>query len=144
MKFKIGKGSSILMRCTFDAAKGLEMGENSVINANCRIDTRGAGVKIGNNASISADVFLLTSDHDMNNNFEGRRGFIHIADYVWIGTRATILPNIKIRKGAVIAAGAVVTEDVEERQVVAGIPAKCIKIRADSFNYTISYRRLFQ
>jgi maltose O-acetyltransferase len=143
MKFKISKGSAILMHCYFDAAKGFEMCDNSVINANCRIDTRG-GIKIGNNVAISANVILLTADHDMDNNMKGRNNPIFIDDYVWIGTRAMILPGVTINKGAVVAAGAVVTKDVEDRDVVAGIPAKVIRKRKESFSYIASYRRLFQ
>jgi acetyltransferase-like isoleucine patch superfamily enzyme len=44
-----------------------------------------------------------------------------------IGSNATILPGITIGKGAVVAAGAVVTRDVPERMIVAGVPAKCIR-----------------
>jgi maltose O-acetyltransferase len=145
MKFKIGAGSAILMHCCFDAAKGFEMGTHSVINANCRIDTR-AEIKVGNNVSISTDVFLITGDHDMNNNMQKRRrnNMIVIDDYVWIGTRAMVLPGVKINRGAVVAAGAVVTKNVGEKEVVAGVPAAILKKRADSFDYTVSYRRLFQ
>lgn len=143
MKFKIGKGSVILMHCFFDAANGFEIGNNSVINGCCRIDTRGS-IKIGNNVSISTDVVILTADHDMNNNFKGRNKAVVIDDYVWIGTRSMIMPGVCIGKGAVIAAGAVVTKNVDEKDVVVGIPAKVIKKRSESFNYTLSYRRLFQ
>jgi maltose O-acetyltransferase len=141
MKFKIGKGSAILMHCRFGSAKGFEIGDNSVINAYCVIKS---GVKIGKNVSISEHVMLLTADHDMNNNFEGRNNPIFIGDYVWIGTIAMILRGVKINKGAVVAAGAVVTKDVAECAVVAGVPAKVIKKRMESFDYTTHYRRLFQ
>lgn len=50
-----------------------------------------------------------------------------IGDKVWIGSNATILPGITIGDGAIIAAGAVVTKDVEEKTVVGGVPAKFIK-----------------
>jgi maltose O-acetyltransferase len=144
MKFTIGKGSTILMHCYFDITEGFEIGNNSVINANCRIDTR-QGIIIGNNVTLSADVFLITGTHDMNNNMSGiDYPPIIIADYVWIGTRAMILSGVRIGKGAVVAAGAVVTKNVEELDVVAGIPAKVIKRRKESFDYVVSYRRLFQ
>ncbi|MDR0559187.1 MAG: acyltransferase [Prevotellaceae bacterium] len=145
MKFKIGKDSSILMRCTFDAAEGFEMGNNSVINANCRIDTR-YKIIIGNNVSVSANVIILTAEHDMNdfmkdNNFNPTI----ISDYVWIGTNAMILPDVHINMGAVVAAGAVVTKNVEERDVVAGVPATTIKKRNENYKkYKLKYRRLFQ
>jgi maltose O-acetyltransferase len=132
------------MHCYFDAAKGFVMEENSVINARCRIDTR-HGIKLGKNVSISSDVIILTAAHDMDNNMAGiNYPPTVIDDYVWIGTRAMLLPGVRISRGAVIAAGAVITKDVAERNVVAGIPAKVIKKRKESFEYKINYRRLLQ
>lgn len=141
MKFQLGKDTTVLMHCVFDAAEGLVIGGNSVINARCRIDTRG-GIRIGCNVSISSDVILLTGDHDMDHNMEGRARPLDICDYVWIGTRAMLMPGIKIAKASVIAAGAVVTKDTEESSVVAGVPAKEIKKRSDSLNYVALYKRL--
>lgn len=141
MGFKIGKESSIFMNCKFDCAGDLLIGENSVINANCRLDSRG-GLEIGSNVSISEDVILLTADHDEIFDVTGRNKKVIIDDYVWIGTRAMILPGVTIGKGAVIAAGAVVTKKVETLTVVAGVPAKPIKIRPGKFDYSASYRRL--
>lgn len=143
MKFKIGKGSAILMHCFFDAAKGFQIGENTVINARCRIDTRGS-ITIGNNVSISSDVVILTADHDIDNNMSGRKKTVNIDDHVWVGTRAMILPGIHIYKGAVVAAGAIVTKDIAEKDVVMGVPARVVRKRLGSENYTVSYRRLFQ
>lgn len=57
------------------------------------------------------------------------RGDTVIGDGVWIGMRAMIMPGVKIGEGAVIAAGAVVTDDVEPYAVVAGVPAKKIRKR---------------
>lgn len=55
------------------------------------------------------------------------KGPIHIGDNVWIGDKATILPNVSIGNGAIIAANAVVTKDVPPYSVAAGNPAKVIK-----------------
>lgn len=54
-----------------------------------------------------------------------------IGNDVWIGTRAIILNDVKIGNGAVVAAGAVVTKDVEPYTIVGGVPAKTIKKRFD-------------
>lgn len=59
---------------------------------------------------------------------EGRYDVL-IGNDVWIGTRATILGNVKVGNGAVIAAGAVVTKDVPDYAIVAGVPAKIIRYR---------------
>lgn len=144
MGFEIGKGSTIYMNCRFDSTKGLEIGIDSVINGGCRIDTRGS-VKIGSNVSISEDVVILTADHDeLFDITEARDKKVTIEDYVWVGTRAMILPGTNIAFGAVVAASATVTKDVATCNVVAGIPAKFIKMRADKFDYSAKYRRLFQ
>jgi acetyltransferase-like isoleucine patch superfamily enzyme len=50
-----------------------------------------------------------------------------IGDKVWLGARVTICPGVRIGEGAIVAAGAVVTKDVQPRTVVAGVPAKVIK-----------------
>ncbi|MBS7566453.1 acyltransferase [Mucilaginibacter sp. Bleaf8] len=145
MKFVIGKNTTIFMDCTFDCGTLLSIGESSVINRGCRLDPRG-GISIGSNVSISNGVTILTADHDMDNNMEGRNRQVTIEDYVWIGTNAMIMPGVSVGTGAVIAAGAIVTKDVEAFNVVAGIPAKVIKSRArvSTFGYTAAYNRLFQ
>jgi len=53
-----------------------------------------------------------------------------IEDDVWVGHGATILKGVKIGKGAIVAAGAVVTRDVESYSIVGGVPAKLIRVRA--------------
>lgn len=144
MKFVIGKGSNIFMDCNFDSTEKLIIGENCVINGKCRIDTRG-GVIIGNNVSVSGEVTILTADHDIDTvGLDGRQKKVTIGDFVWIGTRAIILPGVTIEKGAVIAAGSVVTKDVSAFNVVAGVPAKFIRTRPTELSYKSNYYRLFQ
>jgi len=144
MGFKIGKGSYIFLNCRFDSTQRLTMGYSSVINAGCRIDTRG-NVVIGNNVSISEDVILLTADHDMDTpDFAGRNRNIRIDDFAWIGTRAIIMPDIVVGEGAVVAAGSLVSKNVLSYSVVGGVPAKHIKERKrQQFTYSTSYKRLF-
>lgn len=144
MKFTIGTDTYIFMDCVFDCKGGLTIGNNSVINSTCRIDNRGT-VTIGNNVSISQDVIILTADHDMDSpDFKGRNKPVVIEDYVWIGTRATVLPGCTIGRGAIVAAGSIVTKNVLPFNVVAGNPAKIIKTRSNDLHYKLSYRRLFQ
>lgn len=144
MRFAIAKTSAIHMRCVFDSVDGLYMDDHSVVNANCRLDTRGT-IRIGKNVSISEEVIILTADHDLNSPyFAGRTKKVVIEDYAWIGTRSMILPGVHIGKGAVVAAGAVVTKDVKPYTVVGGVPAKEIQQRTENLTYTVTYRRLFQ
>jgi acetyltransferase-like isoleucine patch superfamily enzyme len=144
MKFVIGRKSTIFMHCRIDCSGGFEIGNNSVINSKCRLDNRGS-ISIGNNVSISQEVNIITADHDPNSSFfEGRQKRVIIEDFVWVGTRAMILPGVRIGKGAVVAAGAIVTKDVQPFTIVGGIPAKEIGKRNYNLEYSLDYRRLFQ
>lgn len=143
MGFQIGARSYLFMDAWFDAPGGFIMGEHSVVNQRCRLDTRG-GIRIGRNVSISAETVILTADHDPQSaDFAGREKPVVIEDRVWIGTRATILPGVTLGEGAVVAAGSVVTRDVPAYSIVAGVPAKVIGERNRALNYTIDYGRPF-
>jgi phosphonate metabolism protein (transferase hexapeptide repeat family) len=54
---------------------------------------------------------------------------VEVGHDVWIGHNATVLPSVSVGNGAVVAAGAVVTQDVEPYTVVAGVPAEQVKLR---------------
>lgn len=135
---KLGEGSSIHMGAFF-VESNLSVGLNSVINRNCHLDCRG-GIVLGNNVSISPECSLITGSHDVNSpDFKYIEGHIIINDYVWIGTRAMILPNIELGEGAVICAGAVVTKDVRPYTIVGGVPARKIGNRSKNLNYSCHY-----
>ena len=144
MKFQLASRCAIFMDCTFDGAGNFSLGKNSVINGKCRLDNKGA-ITIGDNVSISQEVMILTADHDTDSSdFAGRNRAVVINDYAWVGSRATIMPGVIIGKGAVVAAGALVTKNVEPYSVVAGIPARKIRERNTDLHYQLDYRRLFQ
>lgn len=131
---KIGKESSLHMR-TFITGRNIVIGEKSVINRSCYLDGRDR-LHIGNCVSISPYVHIITGSHDINSStFEFVSSPVFIEDYVWIGSRATILPGVRIGKGAVVAAGAIVTKDVAPYSVVAGIPARKVNERTNILDY---------
>ncbi|MEN8549611.1 acyltransferase [Acinetobacter soli] len=146
MRFKIDKNVSIGLGCIFDATDNLSIGFNSVINARCRLDTRG-GIRIAENVSISCDTIILTADHDPNEFMAGRNQPVKIDSYVFVGTRSMILAGVDIGTHTVIAAGSVVSKNIPSRVIAGGVPAKIIKevpndgILMREFN---SYYRLFQ
>lgn len=110
--------------------RGVAIGQNSRINRDCTLDIR-CGLTIGDNVSISPEVMILTLSHDYNDpRFSDLdAGPVTIEDYVWIGSRAMILPGVTLGRGAIVAAGSVVTKDVPPMTVVAGIPAKPVAVR---------------
>ena len=143
LKCEIGPGSHIFMDAWFDSKRRFQMGANSVVNQRCRLDNRG-GITIGENVSISAEVCILSADHDVQSrNFAGRERAVVIEDYVFVGTRAMLLPGVHLGRGAVVAAGAVVTRNVEPYTIVAGVPAKPIGTRSQDLDYHARYDRLF-
>lgn len=122
------------IRCKFLKMAGYLIGEQVYIGEDLiiidELDDTGM-VKIGDRVAIAERVTLVISS---NSNFSKLRsiltdkhGNIEIGDDSWLGTGCIILPNVKIGQGAVVGAGAVVTKDVPDFTIVAGIPAKPIK-----------------
>ena len=101
-------------------------------------------ITIGKNVSISPEVHIITADHDIStDDIGGRERPVTIGDFVFVGSRATILPGVDIGEGAVVAAGAVVTKSVGPREIVAGIPARKIAMRTAKFAYNTKVVRHF-
>ena len=143
MGFSIDPTPSILLQCCFDCKGGIEVGSSTVINEKCRLDSRG-GLKIGKSVSISSNVLVLTASHDPRSaTFEGIKKAVVIEDFVWIGTRAIILPGVTLGRGCVVGAGAVVTKSVYPGETVVGVPARPIASGRADMDYELSYGRLF-
>lgn len=135
---KIGKRSIVDMNSYFLSPEKLSIGNRSHINRHCTIDARG-GVTIKNKVSISHNVTLCSAGHDCQSpDFDYISAPIIIEDYVWIGINATILKGVTIGRGAVIAAGSVVTKNCEPLGIYAGVPAKKIGERKDNMQYAMS------
>jgi maltose O-acetyltransferase len=116
----------------------VSIGDYCRINKKVLLDGRGKGLTIGNNVDIAQEVNIWTLQHDYNDPMYKSVGKpVIIEDYVWIASRATILPGVKIGRGAVVASCAVVTKDVPPLSVVAGCPAKIIGQRKDCMQYRL-------
>lgn len=105
----------------------LELLGDGFINHGCNIDCCQL-VRIGKGTVIAKQVLIRDSDnHEML--YEGyvKTEPVIIGEHCWIGMRACILKGVTIGNGAVIAAGAVVVNDVPPNTVVAGVPAKIVK-----------------
>jgi len=97
------------------------------------------GVKFGNYVMVAKDLLISGNDHNFDNVgtpviFSGRppHPTTVIEDDVWIGARVIIKTGVKIGRGSVVAAGAIVVKNVDPYNIVAGIPANKIKERFDS------------
>jgi len=114
----------------------LRIGGGSSVGFDNHFDCR-RGIVIGSNVDTATGVMIWSLHHDYNDEqFSCRGGKVTIGDYCWLGSRCIILPGVKIGEGAVVAAGAVVTKDVEPWTVVGGVPAKPIaKREKKTYNY---------
>lgn len=111
-----------------DYGQNITVGKNVFINSGCCFQDQG-GIEIGNNVLIGQQVVVATLNHDLNPQKRANMtaASVKIGNNVWIGAHATILAGVNVGDGAVVAAGAVVTNDVPENTVVGGVPAKIIK-----------------
>lgn len=120
----VGKGAKVSSR--------LSIGDRSGIGDRSHIQ---GIVKMGNDIMMAPEVAIIATNHnytttDIPMNQQGHTDeMIEIGDDCWLGYRAIICAGVKIGKGSIVAAGAVVTKDVPEYSIVAGVPAKVIKLR---------------
>ncbi|MGM0853978.1 MAG: acyltransferase [Bacillota bacterium] len=112
----------------------ISIGDNVSIHPMCYIDAQGE-INIGNDVSIAHGVTIMSSTHQYSNlkiNIKDQPVDLlttEINDNVWVGAKVTILAGVKVNSGSVLAAGAVVTNNVEKDTIVGGVPAKKIKDR---------------
>lgn len=106
----------------------IKLGKNVFINSGCCFQDH-AGIEIGEGTLIGHQVVIATINHaqDPVSRADMFPKPVKIGKNVWIGAHATILPGVTIGDNAIIAAGAVVTKDVEKNAVAGGVPAKKIK-----------------
>lgn len=137
---ELGSDSYFGLNCKLYASEfsSVKIGLNASFNANVMINARGKGkITIGNNVLIGPNVVLRSSNHSFKTTKKSimeqgmTEGEIIIHDDVWIGSNAVILPNCEVGNGVIIAAGAVVTSNIDPYSIVGGVPAKLIKKRVD-------------
>ena len=130
-RFWLGRRSVIESYCCINNAVGdVTIGDYSRIGIHCTVI---GPVCIGHHVNLAQGITVTALNHNFNdtNRRIDEQGVttkpVVIGDDVWIGANAVILPGVSIGSHAVIAAGAVVTSDVEDYTVVGGVPAKVIK-----------------
>ncbi len=128
-----GRGVTLKRMVRFGTGEGIRIGENSLIEYNCYLS---AGTVIGRDVTVGPEVVIWTYTHDFDSvdkpiNTQGQKGPcpVEIGDDVWIGQRVMILPGVRVGSHSVVGCGAVITRDVPEWAVVAGVPAKVIRMR---------------
>jgi maltose O-acetyltransferase len=128
-----GRNVIIKQNAYFGKGNGIRLGDNSQIGERSYV---AAFTKIGRDVIMGPEVAIWSVSHrfdrtdiPINRQSGTEPRPVEIGDDVWIGQRVIIMPGIKVGSHAVIGAGAIVTKDVPEWAVVAGVPAKVIRLR---------------
>ena len=126
----IGEKSRVMPPVNVVRGNKVKIGRNVVIMNNslfmaARRITNADGVR------VSAHVQLLSNHHDLYDHQVLTCKPVHLKRNCWIGAGATILPGVTVGENAVVAAGAVVTKNVEPNTVVGGNPVKIIRRLSD-------------
>lgn len=112
-----------------DYGRNITLGKNVFLNTGYTFQDLG-GITIGDASQLGPNVTLCTLNHGIPP--EQRNTIfplpIVIGRNVWIGANATVLPGVTVGDDAIISAGAMVTRDVPQKAVVAGIPARIVKM----------------
>jgi acetyltransferase-like isoleucine patch superfamily enzyme len=155
-KYQIGKNFHAGLRVRLWAKKTLVIGDDfyigrdSFIEADCHI---GNQVVFGNKVAVvgrydhnfqevGKPIRFASQIRDENYNWKGINSLTVIGNDVWVGYGSTILSGVNIGSGCIIAAGSVVTKDLEPYFIYAGIPAKKISKRFDSDEDEILHKKM--
>ena len=137
---QIGNNSRILMGCIVMSPWKIIIGDGVYINENCILDGRGY-IEIGNNTSISIGTKIFSGTHSSySDNFEFMTRPVKIANNVWTGVDAVILPGSIIPEGMILAAGSVAIPQKEPYKswcIYSGVPAKLIGNRGTKTKYKL-------
>lgn len=137
---ELATGTAVQMNCRFLNGRKVSLGERNIVNFGCLFDGRHYAIRTGSDVSIGPEATILTLGHDPQDAAFGTHGGeVTIGDRAWIAYRAIVLPGVTIGEGALIAAGAVVSRNVEPYAIVAGSPARKIGTRRQDLNYRLDY-----
>jgi len=126
---ELSEGLDISSPFTVDYGENISFGKNCFVNHYCYF-MDGAPITIGNNVFFGPYVGLYTATHPLqfssrNKGLEKAKP-ITIGDNCWFGANVSVMPGVTIGEGCVLAAGAVVTKDIPDNSLAAGVPAKVI------------------
>jgi maltose O-acetyltransferase len=132
----VGPEINVEHGAVFGSGKGIRLGARSGIGVNA--DLHGT-ITIGDDVMMGPGCIMVTRNHSfdrtdipMNQQGFGEDLPIFIEDDVWLGINVTLMPGVRVGRGSIVAAGAVVTRDVPPYTIVAGVPAAVIASRGAS------------
>jgi maltose O-acetyltransferase len=140
VRFEDVSTGTIMLNCEVWSPKRLEVGARTVVGRDVLLDARG-GIRLGRDVDVGSYARFMTGKHDIRDpDYAASFDPIDVGDRAWIALNAVVLGGVTVGEGAVVAAGAVVSKDVEPFAVVAGVPAKQIGERTRELRYELNYR----
>lgn len=134
----LGSDIYVVDGATLRACAGkLSIADRFALNGGARVVADWGEIAIGSGVMVGPNVVIRASNHSVDRTDlpmwdQGQTGGrIVIGDDVWIGANAVIVPGVTIGSHVIVAAGAVVTHDVPDYAIAAGVPAKVIRDRRE-------------
>jgi acetyltransferase-like isoleucine patch superfamily enzyme len=132
---QFGEGSIVARGCRVLGPEQLGLGRGVIVARDVTLDARG-GLELGDEALIGFESVLLTETHRSDQmgvavQHQGMwRARVSVGERAWIGMRVLVLPGITIGSDAIVGAGSLVTKDVPDGAIAAGVPARVLRSRA--------------
>lgn len=131
----IGDGVKIAKNCSIFGSPDniLRIGKDTYVGMNTCLNGYNGLLSIGTNVSIAQNVVVMTdsgpnASKEMQKYFPIQVGPVTIGDHSWIGASVIIMPNVTLGSFCVVAANSFVTESFPDYSVIAGCPAKIVRI----------------
>jgi acetyltransferase-like isoleucine patch superfamily enzyme len=136
---ELGERARLWGDCLLETGEGgsIMLGPRSRVHRGVHLVAYKAPIQIGRGSGIAVGSILHSYDHGIapgipyNEQPLETKGPIIVGDYVWLGAGVIVLSGVRIGHGAVVAAGSVVTHDIPDNAIAAGVPARVIKMRSD-------------
>ena len=117
----------------------ISLGDNVSINKGAYMRSTHGRIVIEKNVMFGPYVCIFGGNHidkgrefpmiEIAKTIEHDDGVVHVGEGTWVGGQVVILPNVRIGKGCIVAAGSVVNTDMPDYSIYAGVPARLIKYR---------------
>jgi acetyltransferase-like isoleucine patch superfamily enzyme len=148
-----GSNVRIAPDAVFISPETIHIGNHVLINEGAWLSAVNTEIRIGNKVMFGPQVGIIAGDHnsgtlgrymiDVEDKRPGDDLPVIIEDDVWIGFRATILKGVTVGRGSIVAAGALVIEDVPRYAIVGGVPARVLRMRWSEDEIAEHERRLY-
>jgi maltose O-acetyltransferase len=131
---RCGRNFQLAQRVTLNFPNCLEVGNDVYFAAGCWLHAPG-GIVVEDEVQLGPYVVLITGDHSLKDGSyrfgPGARAPIRLQRGCWLAAHTTVIKGVTVGRGALVAANAVVTQDVPDFSIVGGVPARILRENVD-------------